>query len=113
MVGGVTGGGGGVRKERFGGPHSRRCTHKAVHTQGGQWPLQESCYVGGVQGLAWNDHRLGSLWGHWGPPAFAAQPKTIQKGGSKTKHTNRLTHLASTNPLIGYGVVSSHRAWCR
>ena len=27
-------------------------THKAVHTQGGLWPPQESCYLRGVWGLA-------------------------------------------------------------
>ena len=29
-----------------------RSTHKAVHTQGGLWPLQESCYKRGMRGLA-------------------------------------------------------------
>ena len=39
-------------KRRFGGPHTRRCIHKAMHTQGGLWPPQESCYLRGVWGLA-------------------------------------------------------------
>ena len=39
-------------KGRFGGTHTRRGIHKAVHTQGGLWPLQESCYLRGLQGLA-------------------------------------------------------------
>ena len=30
----------------------RWCTHKAVHTQGGLWPTQESCYLRGVRGPA-------------------------------------------------------------
>ena len=34
-----------------GGAYTRQCTHKAVHTQGGLWPPQESCYFRGV-GLA-------------------------------------------------------------
>ena len=25
-------------------PHTRRCIHKAVHTKGGLWPSEESCY---------------------------------------------------------------------
>ena len=49
--GGLRGGtGGGGQKGRFGGPHTRRCTHKAVHTQGGLWPPQESCYLRGGAG---------------------------------------------------------------
>ena len=35
-----------------GGAHTRRGIHKAVHTQGGLWPPQESCYLRGVRGLA-------------------------------------------------------------
>ena len=35
-----------------GGAHIRRCIHKVVHTQGGLWPPQESCYFSGAQGLA-------------------------------------------------------------
>ena len=46
------GGGGALRKGRFGGLCTRRCIHKAVHTQGGLWPLQEFCYLVGVRGLA-------------------------------------------------------------
>ena len=55
---GATGGyggrvrGGGVRKGRFGDPHTRPCTHKMVHTQDGLWPPPESCYSRGVPGLA-------------------------------------------------------------
>ena len=30
-----------------GGTHRTRCPHKAVHTEGGLWPPQESCYLGG------------------------------------------------------------------
>ena len=37
-------------KGRFGGSHTRRCTHKAVHTQDGLWPPQESCYLRGGAG---------------------------------------------------------------
>ena len=51
---GGTGGvrGGGVRKGRFGGPHTTRCTHKAAHTPSSMWPPHESCYLRGVRGLA-------------------------------------------------------------
>ena len=48
MCGG--GWGGGIHTE--GGAHTRQCIHKAVHTQGGLWPPQESCYLRGVWGLA-------------------------------------------------------------
>ena len=44
------GGGGGMNAE--GGTHTKRCIHKAVHTQGGLWPLQESYCLRGVRGLA-------------------------------------------------------------
>ena len=30
-----------------GGAYTRRGIHKAVHTQGGLWPPQESCYLRG------------------------------------------------------------------
>ena len=33
------------RSKGFGCAHTRRCIHKAVHTQGGLWPPQESCYL--------------------------------------------------------------------
>ena len=35
-----------------GGAYTRRCLYKAVHTKGGLWPLQESCHLRGVRGLA-------------------------------------------------------------
>ena len=35
---------------RVGGVHTRRCIHKAVHTQGSLWPPQESCYLRGGAG---------------------------------------------------------------
>ena len=35
-----------------GAPQARRYTHKAQHTKGGLWLLQESCYLSGVRGLA-------------------------------------------------------------
>ena len=33
-----------------GSTYTRRCTMKALHTKGGLWPLQDSCYFGGVRG---------------------------------------------------------------
>ena len=35
-----------------GGARTRQCIHNAGHTQGGLWPPQESCYLRGVRGLA-------------------------------------------------------------
>ena len=50
---------------RFGYPHTeggqRGCAHKAVHTQGGLWPPQESCYLRGVRGLAPASSEAGCL----------------------------------------------------
>ena len=36
---------------RVGSGHTRRCIHKAMHTQGGLRPRQESCYLTRVRGL--------------------------------------------------------------
>ena len=35
-----------------GGAYTTWCAHKVVHTEGGLWPLQESCSLRGVRGLA-------------------------------------------------------------
>ena len=45
-----------------GGACTRPCTHKAVHTQGGLWPPQESCYLSGVRGLASASSEVSRLW---------------------------------------------------
>ena len=45
--GGVGGGGGGRIIHTEGGAHTRRGIQKVVHTKGGLWPPQESCYLRG------------------------------------------------------------------
>ena len=67
---------------RTGGAHTRRCTHKARHTQGGAHKrrsiaVQESCYLRGVRGLA--------------PASSAASRMHSRTGGT---HTRRCTHKA-------------------
>ena len=56
-VGGGWGGLGGRIIHTEGGAHTRRVIHKAMHTQGGLWPPQESCYLTG--------HRQGGTHRRW------------------------------------------------
>ena len=53
-MGWVGGEGGGRIIHTEGGAHTRWGIHKAVHTQGGLWPPQESCY--------WRGHRQGGAY---------------------------------------------------
>ena len=68
--GGLGGKGGGRIIHTEGGAHTRRGIHKAVHTQGGLWPPQESCYLrghkqGGIHRRRCThkaEHTKGGLW---------------------------------------------------
>ena len=51
---------------RFGGPHTRWCTHKAVHTQRGLWPSRESCYLSKWGAGAGPRIKQSGLKGVWG-----------------------------------------------
>ena len=43
-----------------------QCTHKVVHTQGGLWPPQESCYLRGVWGLPPRRAKRAEVHNVWG-----------------------------------------------
>ena len=102
-----------------GGTHTRRCTHKAVHTKGPLWPPQESCYVGGV----------------WGCPPHGAKRAVVHiQGGAYTRrctykavHTQGAAHKrpfvatarvllcrrgAGLSPASSEGSRSPHTRWC-
>ena len=57
---------GGLAVHTQGGVHTRRYTLKAVHTEGGLWPPQESCYLGGgLRGLAPASSEVNRSMGGW------------------------------------------------
>ena len=82
-------GGGGRIIHTEGGPHTRRGIHKAVHTQGGLWPPQESCYLkahrqGGTHRRRWTqkaEQIKGGLW----PPREATAKVLHTEGSAHTR----------------------------
>ena len=101
--GGLGGRGGGRIIHTEGGAHTRRGIHKAVHTQGGLWPPQESCYLRGHgQGGTHRrrcthkaEHTKGGLW----PPQESCYLRGHKQGGAhrrrctqKVVHTQGGTH---------------------
>ena len=84
-------------QKRFGYPHIRRCIHKAVHTQGGLWPPQESCYLRGVRGLAPASSEASRLSSTASCRKGSAIPK---QGGAYTRRcTHKAVHTRGLWPL--------------
>ena len=72
---------GGLAVHTQDGAYTRWCTHQAMHTQGGLWPLQESCYLRGVRGLAPVKRSKVKQWVVW-----RSTHKTVHtQGGARTR----------------------------
>ena len=80
---------GGLAVHTQGGAYTKWCTHKAVQTQGGLWPPQESCYL-----------RTG-VWA--GPCVERSEPKQweVWRSTHKAVHTQSGAHTRRSVATAG------------
>ena len=96
--------------ERVGDAQTRRCIHKAVHTQGSLQPPQEFCYARGVQGLAPTLKKVSRLSSEvrlvhnvWGKDWWCAHKAVHTQGGAHTRRSVATARVLLFKVGVGAG----------
>ena len=75
-----------------GGAHTRRGMHKAVHTQGGLWPPQKSCYLRGHKQAGTHRRRCTHKVEHTKRRPMATAGVMLFKGPQARRYTQTAVH---------------------